>query len=157
MDPMDCPLRITRQFLNAYAVLSFLPYLARVELQDAESPAPNMRIQPSIRGRTSSLLSHEAIQPTFCTQCSVSCVGNRGSHPTVATYASADHKFNAEPSSPLSLHHRWMCPLWVKSRDDAAQKPISVQSRARLAFCASYLGRFQAGALNMRQPTDRNL
>jgi len=45
----------------------------------------------------------------------------------------------------------------VKSRDDAAQKPISVQSRARLAFCASYLGRFQAGALNMRQPTDRNL
>jgi hypothetical protein len=61
------------------------------------------------------LLSHEAIQPTVCTQCSVSCGGNRGSHPTVATYATADHKFNEEPSSPLSLHHRWICPLWVKS------------------------------------------
>jgi hypothetical protein len=54
------------------------------------------------------LLSHEATQPTFCTQCSVSCVGNGSSHPTVATYASPDHKLNAEPSSPLSLYHRWM-------------------------------------------------
>jgi hypothetical protein len=100
----------------AYAVLSVQPYLARVELQDAETLAPNMRIQPSVRGRTWSFLSHEAIQPTVCTQCSVSCGGNRGSHPTVATYAAADHKFNEEPSSPLSLHHRWICPLWVKSR-----------------------------------------
>ena len=109
----DICVLITQQ---AYVVLSFLPYLARVELQDPESPAPNMHIQPSVRGLTWSLLSHEATQPTFCTQCSVSCVGNGSSHPTVATYASADHKFNAEPSSPLSLHHRWMCPLGVKSR-----------------------------------------
>ena len=108
---------ITQQFLKAaYAVLSGLPYLARVELQDAESPAPNMRIQPSVRGRTSSLLSHEAIQPIVCTQCSVSCGANRGSYPTVATNATCDRKFNEEPSSPLSLHHRWICPLWVKSR-----------------------------------------
>src|SRR5262249_51769454 len=27
-----------------------MPYLARIELQDAESPAPNMHIQPSGRG-----------------------------------------------------------------------------------------------------------
>src|SRR5215471_13467584 len=78
---------ITQQFLKAdYAVLFSLPYLARIELQDAESPAPNMHTQPSVPGRTWSLLSHEAIPPTFCTQCSVSCVGNERKRPTVATY-----------------------------------------------------------------------
>jgi hypothetical protein len=41
----------TQQFLKAaYGVLFSMPYLARIELQDAESPAPNMHIQPSGRG-----------------------------------------------------------------------------------------------------------
>jgi hypothetical protein len=83
----DICVLITQQFLKAaYAILSLLQYLARIELQDAESLAPNMHTQPSVPGRTWSLLSHEAIPPTFCTQCSVSCVGNECNRPTVATY-----------------------------------------------------------------------
>jgi hypothetical protein len=74
------------------------------------------------------LLSHEAIQPTFCTRYSVSCVGNRGGHPTVATYASSDHKFNAEPSSPLSLHHRWISALAEKQ---ACAEAMSAKSQKR--------------------------
>ena len=57
MDPMDCPLRARSGHLRfdhaaGLRLLFFLPYLARVELQDAERPAPNMHIQPSVRGLT---------------------------------------------------------------------------------------------------------
>src|SRR5262245_36991096 len=68
----DCVLIMQQFSKTAYAVLSFLPYLVRIELQDVESLAPNMRIQPSVPDRKWSLLSHEAIRPTFCTQCLVS-------------------------------------------------------------------------------------
>jgi hypothetical protein len=99
------------------------------------------------------LLSHEATQPTFCTQCSVSCVGNGSSHPTVATYASADHKFNAEPSSPLSLHHRWMCPLGVESRHVRRKRHGAIKWTPR---CLRQVSRPSSGWRPQHAPTHRS-
>jgi hypothetical protein len=75
-----------------------------------------MRTQPSAGGRTWSLLSHEAIQPTSCTRCLVSCWGNEWATRPLPTMSGTDHKFNAEPNSRLSSHHRLSRADMWKSR-----------------------------------------
>src|SRR5215813_5620813 len=91
---------------TAYAVLSFLPYLVRIELQDVESLAPNMRIQPSVPDRKwSCFLTKQFGQPSalnvwfhdWATRVTTSLL---------PPMSGADHKFNAEPSGRLLSHHR---------------------------------------------------
>src|SRR5215472_15824579 len=87
---------MTPQFLKvAYRVLSFLPYLARIELQDAESPLPNIR---TLRSRSDTVIAFaRAIQPIFCTQCRFHAGATIVTTAPLPPMSGANHKFNAEP------------------------------------------------------------
>src|SRR5262249_1046329 len=135
MDPMDCPLLVHKRTI-AFSrsslrrpLLRYFPFHILLELSCKTEKAPHQIciFSPQFGvGSGHCFLTKQFSQPSALDIRFHAWATEVATRP-LPTYASSDHKFNAEPSSPLSLHHRWISAL-VRHAQRKRQCPQKARS-----------------------------